>query len=176
MKYKPILYCPALVVSDVRKASGNLSFWSIQSSQPEEADLVLSFTADTLCVKGVAKTFEKDYNIGNIFAQITPLDLSYIEQLFDKQDEQLAMLRLAKSELAIGLHQLTHAVTCQEPIRIKHAAHKLISKLLLLSIPAVESCHYLEEHADDFSTPIFQEHYNILKVFSLIRLHQIWEK
>ena len=113
--------------------------------------------------------------LGAILNLLSPMDLSYIYDLFDTEEEQKDMLTLAKQELEINLEELIRAVASQEPKQIKHFAHKLTSKILVLSIPALEACKYVEKHATEPESELFQEKYHLLKMYCLIRLGQIQE-
>ncbi len=173
MEYQASIYCSPEVKNQILDDSILESFWTIQFDKPKEADLMLDFMAGQIKVQGLKQSFNLDMNLGALMNEISPLDLGYIDDLFEGKSERAEMLELVRKELAINLDELIQSIADQDTIRINQCAHKLHSKLHVLRIPVSDACRFIEQNSKDYYTSLFKEKYNLLKMFCLIRLWQI---
>ena len=176
MRHKPTIYCSRTIEASVLDKSAGLLFWEVQSLNPEAADVVIHYSEDCVTIEGISQLFKLKPSLKQIVSNISPLDLSYIEQLFDDKEEQQEILNLAKKELIENLDELIEAMSQRNGNQIKYFAHKLTSKLMVLSIPAIESCHFIVDHANDVNNQEVQKNFYLLKMYCLICLWHIEER
>lgn len=173
MRHQPVINLLGISEEEVEVSTEFLEFWKLQFNQTTDADVQIRYTHDAMKIGGLENDFSHSYNLNEILNQISPLNLSYVEQLFDIKEEQIEMIRLVRKELAENLEELINVMTQNDAKQIKHFAHKMTTKLLVLSIPAITNCRYLEENAHDLQSDAMQKNYQLLKMYCLIRLWQI---
>lgn len=173
MQHKPRIYCSGITEKQLTLSPGFLQCWNLQFEQDDHADITLQFVSNEISVSGIEEKFPLDTNLSDVLDEILPLDLSYVEQLFDIKEEQVDMIQLVRKELAQNLDELQDAMIANDGKQIKYFAHKLTSKLLVLSIPAIDASRFIEAHALDAERDAVQKNYHLLKMYCLIRLWQI---
>lgn len=173
MNYKPSIYCSSALLLKISADSINTDFWEIQSENPNVADVLFTLQNDTIHVQGMDKTFALGSSLSELLNQISPLDFSYLQELFPNEVERSEMIELVKVELSKNLDELFQAVLQENPEAINRTAHKLHSKLQVLGIPVGADCRFIEQNAAGFHTAEFQDKFFNLKMHCLIRLSQI---
>jgi len=138
-----------------------------------QTSVILSLAKAVSSWQVFLQSIERNIHYADLCHKILPLDLSYITHLFDTPIEQSEIIQLAKNELKSNLENLMEAVESKKAFAIKQAAHKLNSKLVVLSIPLLTECKFVEEYADRFNETIFIEKYQFLKMNCFIRLWQL---
>jgi len=175
--YKPIIFCSGISKEQLSFSPEFLEFWTLRFTQTNEiinkADIVLSFKQDSILAAGLLTEFPLELNLVDIVHKISPLNLSYIEQLFETEAEQKEMIQLVRKELTLNIEELIMAMKKNDSQQIKQSAHKLSSKLLVLSIPVADELRFLEMNPRNVQSEVVQEKYFLLKMHCLIRLWQI---
>ncbi len=179
MEQRPVIYCKVAnkyIQADILEANKDLNFWKLSFDENKSFDISLQFMNSEVIALGIKEAIPLEHNISNILNIISPLNLSYIHELCgDEPDEIKEMLELFKSELKLNLEPLQKAFKEKDAEQIKFYAHKLVSKIVVLSIPAYDDCKFVENNATDWNNPLFIDAYYKVITHCLITLWQVSE-
>lgn len=176
MERQPTIYCKlneSALQAALEKDNGGLDFWAITFREEKKPTVELVFNEKEIQVPLEEKSFPYNTNISELLHLISPLDLSYINELCgDDEDEKNEMLELFKSELSINLIALQKAFEENDLKQVKFYAHKLISKIVVLSIPIYDDCKYVENNTEAAETAAFKTAYQKIVMHCYIKLWQ----
>lgn len=176
MEQRPIFFCQLDNVTDqalIEKNTSAFDFWEVVFEPNSEAVIHLQITSKEIIVSGEESTFPVNNNLAEVLHLISPLDMSYINELCgDDETEKEEMLELFKTELSLNLKALQTAFTQQDFDQVKFFAHKLVSKIVVLSIPIYDDCKYVENNTAANDTTAFKTAYKKVIMHCYIKLWQ----
>lgn len=177
MEQRPVIYCKVAndnIQAKILGANKDLDFWSLSFDENKAFDISLQFLDNEVIAHGIKEAIPLEHNIAHILNLISPLDLSYINELCSNEpDEIKEMLELFKSELKLNLEPLQKAFKEKDAEQIKFYAHKLVSKIVVLSIPVYDDCKFVENNATDWNNPLFISAYYKVITHCFITLWQV---